>query len=85
MNSNKVIIKKMTRSECVFICDSAKLFIDKHDPENDFHKEMLQEARRKCLEWRDYIRIMDEYEKDYIYLKEGGGVLKYEIGDRLFA
>jgi hypothetical protein len=27
---------------------------------------------------------MNEYGKDYIYLKEGGGVLKYEIGDLLF-
>lgn len=84
MNENRVTITKMTRSECVFICDSAKLFIDKHDPENDFHKEMLQEANWKYLVWRDYIRLMDERGKDYIYLKEGGGVLKYEIGDLLF-
>lgn len=77
-------IKKMTLAECTFNCDSAKLFIDNHDPENDLHKNMLNDARWAYLEWRDCIRIMKEHGKDYIYLKDGGGVLKYEIGDLLF-
>lgn len=84
MEKRKVTIQKFTLSECTFNRDSAKLFLDKHDPENNFHKEMIEEARWKYLEWNDYIRIMNEYGKDYIYLKEGGGVLKYEIGDLLF-
>lgn len=84
MNGNTVTITKMTRSECIFTCDLAKLFIDKHDPENDFHKEMLQEARWKYSELRDYIRIMDACGKDYIYLREDGGIIEYEIGDLLF-
>ena len=83
----EVTIKKMPLSAIVFNRDSAKLFIEKMKEKeelSEFQKEMLTEARWKYLEWNDCIRIMEEYGKDYIYLKEAGGCLKYEIGDLLF-
>lgn len=77
-------ITKMPLSICQFNHESAKSYIEKAKPENEFQSELLEQAHWAVLEYGDLLRIMREHNKDYVYLKEGGGVLKYEIGDLLF-
>lgn len=89
MKTEKITITKMSLTECLEKKARAEEKIDQlkqnADRLTDFGQYLLKEAKCEYLILADYIQMMKEYARDYIYLKAGGGVLKYEIGDQLFA
>lgn len=89
MKTEKITITKMSLTECLEKKAKAEADIDRlaqnADRITDFEQELLKTAKSYRLRHTDYIQTMKEYARDYIYLKSGGGVIKYEIGDQLFA
>lgn len=88
MKTEKIIITKMSLTECLEKKEKAEEEIARltqnEDRLTDFGQYRLGRAKWDRLILDDYIRTMKGHARDYIYLKDRGVVLKYEIGDQLF-